>query len=128
MTNDTTEGPLTPRRDPAAPASQREHGGEADTRRDSEETVGGALKSLGLAIVILPVALGIAFVMYNMARYNYECLPNPIAFVMMLVEGAFGLIAAVAGPGVFCIAVYHLLRILFRKSRGGLRGGDRQGS
>lgn len=86
-----------------------------------EETLGECLKFLGLTLIILPVSLGIAFLMYNMARYNYARLPNPIAFVMMLITGGFGLVVGIAGPGAFCNGIYQVIRAVIRKSQSGNR-------
>lgn len=70
-----------------------------------EETVGGALKFLGFAAIMQPVAFGLAFLAFNMAKYNYQRLPNPIAFVMMVLTGAFAVLFAVAGPGLLISAI-----------------------
>jgi hypothetical protein len=75
-----------------------------------DETVGGALKFLGFAVIMQPVAFGLAFLAFNMAKYNYQRLPNPIAFVMMVLTGAFAALFAVAGPGLLISAIVSCVK------------------
>ena len=62
----------------------------------SGHSIGETLKFLGFAVILVPVGLGLGFLAFNMAKYNYERLPNPIAFIMMVVTGAFAVGFAIA--------------------------------
>jgi len=103
---------------PLSKAGHIAQSSDSSTGSPREESLGECLKFFGFTLIILPVSLGIAFLMYNMARYNYARLPNPIAFVMMVVTGGFGLLVGIAGPGAFCNAIYQVARAVISKSQG----------
>ena len=109
MTNESTPDTLAENESPAQ--------GDTEAKSKGEESVLDALKFFGFGIIMAPVGLGLAFLAFNMAKYNHARLPNPIAFVMMIVTGAFALLFAVAGPGVLCSSGYFLVRTIIKKCK-----------